>query len=113
MQKIVKYDSNNDSNFDFELFIKNKEWLNMLLNSHSDLFNWYIDSETFKYIMNSWDFFIIFASYHKKFKVMNDKTITATELENIVIHMKTKKLLLYDVVLVLKCTLSLILLEQL
>lgn len=44
---------------------------------------------------------------------MNDKMITATELENIVIHMKTKKLLLYDVVLVLKCTLSLILLEQL
>jgi len=53
MQKIAEYNSKDNSNFDFELFIRDKEQLNILLNSHSNLSDWYIDSEAFRYIMNN------------------------------------------------------------
>jgi len=44
---------------------------------------------------------------------MNEEMITATECDDMIIYMKIKNLLLKNVVFISKCTLNLILLEQL
>ena len=63
--------------------------------------------------MNYHNLFVTIVSYHKKFKIMNEKTVTVTECDDIELCMKHEMLLLQNVVLISTCTLNLILLEQL
>jgi hypothetical protein len=83
---MTEYNSNDDS--DSESSTWNKECLNMLLSTQSNLYDWYIDFEAFTYIMNHWDLFITIDSYHKKFKAVNEKIVTAMSWEDVMIHTK-------------------------
>jgi len=65
------------------------------------------------HIINHQDLFTIISFYHKNFEAVNEKMITATECDDMIIYMKIRSLLLRDVVLIFKCTSNLILLEQL
>ena len=111
VQKVIKYDSNKDSNV--ESLTKNKEHINMLLITKNNLYNWYIDSETSTHIINCWNLFTIINFYHKNFEAVNRKMITATECNDMIIYTKIENLLLKDIVLISKCTSNFILLEQL
>jgi len=108
---MIEYNSNEDS--DLKLLTWNKKHINMLLSTWSNLYNWYIDSEAFTHITNCQDLFTIISSYHKKFKVVNEETVTVTECEDVKIYIKNENFLLQDVVLISECTLNLISLEQL
>jgi len=47
---MIKYNSNENS--DSESLICDKKCFNMLLNTYNNLYDWYIDSEAFIYIIN-------------------------------------------------------------
>jgi len=108
---VTEYDSNKDS--DVESLTKSKECINMLLNTKNNLYDWYIDSEVSTYIINCQDLFTIISFYHKNFEAVNEKMITATECNDVIIYTKIRNLLLKDVVLISKCTSNLISLRQL
>ena len=63
--------------------------------------------------MNHYNLFVTIVSYHKKFKIINEKTVTVTECNDIELCTKHEMLLLQDVVLVSMCMSNLILFEQL
>jgi len=65
------------------------------------------------HIINCQDLFTIISLYHKNFEVMNEKIITATECDDIIICIKIRNLLLRNVVLIFKCTSNFISLRQL
>ena len=106
-----EYNSNEDN--DVKSLIKNKKHLNMLLSTKNNLYDWYIDFETSTHIINCQDFFTIISFYHKNFKAVNEKLITVTECDNVIIHIKIENVLLKNIVLISKCTSNLISLEQL
>jgi len=108
---VTEYDSNKDS--DVESLTKSKECINMLLSTKSNLYNWYIDFEMSTHIINCWDLFTIISFYHKNFEAVNEKMITVTECNDIIICTKIENLLLKDVVFISKCTSNLISLRQL
>ena len=108
---MIKYNNNKDS--DVKSLTKNKECINILFSIKSNLYDWYIDFEVSTHIINYQNLFTIISFYHINFEAVNEKMITATEYDDVIICMKIKNLLLKDVILIFKCTSNLISLEQL
>jgi len=65
------------------------------------------------HIINYQNLFTIISFYHINFEAVNEKMITATECDDVIIYIKIKNLLLKNVVFISKYTSNLISLKQL